>query len=110
MSCNNLSIYDDSTADTGSKCYHNDILTALGTALPHLTESCNVGIISYLDRKPGQVAKLGCHINDSPAQVDADIYHAIAAYRSRNTDSDSLYLALGNAFLRQLIINCLCNI
>lgn len=36
-SCNYLSVYDDSTADTSSKCYHNDILRALCSTLPHFT-------------------------------------------------------------------------
>ncbi len=36
-SCNDFSIYDDTAADTGSKCYHDNVFTAFCCTLPHLS-------------------------------------------------------------------------
>ena len=66
-SCNDLSIYDDTAADTGSKCYHDNVFTAFSCPLPHLSESCHVGIISCFDLKTCQISEFFLYIHDSPA-------------------------------------------
>ena len=58
---------DDTAADTGSKCYHDNVFTAFCCPLPHLSESCNVGIISCFDLKTCQISEFFLYIHDSPA-------------------------------------------
>ena len=110
VSCYNFTINDDSTTDTGAQCYHNNILTSFCTTLPHLTECCNVCIVSYFDRQTCKTSKFFCHVNNSPAKIDTIQNNSVISYRSRNSDTDAFDFSLADTFLCQLIVNGLCNV
>ena len=85
-------------------------LLPFSTALPHFAKTCNVRIISDFYFQTCLCTEFLRNIDHSPAEIDTPVNNAITPHRTRNTDSHALYITLTDAFLRQLIINRLCNI
>ena len=110
ISGDHMSVHDNSTADTGTKRYHDDIFTSFSTALPHFAKTCNVRIISDFYFQTCLCTEFLRNIDHSPAEIDTPVNNAITPHRTRNTDSHTLYITLTDAFLRQFVINRLCNI
>ena len=110
ISGNHMTVYNDSTADTGTKSHHNDIFTSFSTALPHFAKTCNIRIISNFYFQTCLCTEFLRNIDHSPAEIDTSVNNAITPHRTRNTDSHALYITLTDAFLRQFVINRLCNI
>mgnify|MGYP000246039083 CR=1 FL=1 len=45
-----LFIQNNTAADAGSECHHNEVFIAFSAALPHLAESRDIRVISAFDR------------------------------------------------------------
>ena len=88
---------NDPTADTGSECHHNDTVKASAATLPLLAECCNIGVITDLDLlNAGQLAKLICNRENSPAEVSTFKHSAVLCDRSRHTHADTKNIFLRN--------------
>ena len=66
----NLATEDNSAADTGSECYHDDTVKAASAALPHFSKSCDIGIVSDTDIGYAcQIKQFFFDIKDRPMNI-----------------------------------------
>ena len=86
---NDLSINDDSTANTGSQCYHDTALMSGCCAFPHLPQSCHIGIIAALAHKTGQFGQFSGDLFIAPAEICGMRHNALCIDRPRNSDTDT---------------------
>ena len=102
---NDLSVDDDSAADSGSECYHNNIVVAGSAALPHLTESCHIGIISGFYRQTCKLLQFFLQLYITPVKVYGTDHGTILVDRSRNTNSHTGNGVAGDPFFLNLRID-----
>ena len=98
---NDRTVNNNSAADTGSQCDHDTVLTSLAAAFPHLTKGSYICIISYFYRQTDFLRKCLCHIECTPSEIDTFTYDAVIFNRTRNTDSDTLYLVFADTGICQ---------
>ena len=95
----NLTVHNNTAADTGSQCSHDQVLCTFSTAFPHLTKSCNVGIISYFYRNLiQQFFQIICQHGISPVQINCHLYFSFFYNRSRNTYTHTGNFCFLNSF------------
>ena len=91
-----FTINNNSTADSGSKCDHNNIFAALSCTQPHLSKCSYIGIIPYLCFHTGKFFHLSFYFFISPAKVRCILNNSFRIYRCRNSDSDSFHFIFRN--------------
>ena len=93
---------DDAAADTGPQRHHDDVFKALSAAAPLLAQRRHIGVIAGDDPDAAQESRqLLRDIEDTPAQVDAAVDHAVIQHGARNTDADAFYIVHTDAVLFQ---------
>ena len=98
--CYNLTIHNDSSADTGSKRHHYNAVKSAAAAFPLLAKSCHICVITNFDfLNPCQSGYLICHRKDSPAEICAFQNNTLFCNRSRYTHADSKNIFCRNIFL-----------
>ena len=106
-----LTVEDDSSADSGPQCHHNNTLKATSASAPLLTQSCDIGIVAHTDPgDTGHSAKLLADGENTPSQIGTLEHTSVLCDRSRYTHTDS-----DNIFDRDLlflifIVDRLCDI
>lgn len=108
---NNLSINNDTTANTRSKCYHNYIFMSFSCSLPHFSQGSYICIISYHNvfnsRKPFHDFY---NINNSPSKVYTFINNCSLKDRTWYSNSNPLNFILSYLFFLAFISYRICNI
>ena len=110
MACYDLTINNDSTANTRSQCNHDHIGGTCCRTFPRFAKSSHIGIIASFCMKSCQFLHFSCNILVTPVKVYRPIYLTFGVYRSRNADSNTFYVVFGNAFLFDLGIYGCCHI
>ena len=110
MSCHDLTVNNDSTANTSSQCNHDHIGGTCCRTFPRFSKSSYICIIASFRRKSCQFFHFSCNILIAPVKVYCTVHLAFGVYRSRNTDSNAFYIIFGNAFFFDLGIYGCCHI
>ena len=110
LSRQDLSIDDNATSNTCSKCDHDHIAVTNTAAFPHLAKCCDIRIISKLCCQSCQFFQLFLCILIFPAKIRRTVDNSIYSNRSRHTDTDSLHIVPGDSLFCQLSLNRLSHI
>ena len=110
MSGHDLSVNNDTTAYTCSKCYHYHIGGACCSTLPCFSQCRYIGVISGFSMKACKFFHLSNNILISPVEIYCTCYFSFGVYRSRNTDSDAFHILFGDTLFFHLGIYCCCHI
>ena len=106
-----LSIHDDSTANTGSKGNHNNILVTFSATFPHLTKRSYICIIPRNHfHSVKKLFQFTCHFFVSPSEICCILNNSILGYRCRKPHSKSDDLFLHQFLFCHLCFHCLRNI
>ena len=72
-----LSVNNDSAAYAGSQCDHDHVLLSGSAAFPHLSQSSNICVISYLCFHSGKLFKLSFNFFVVPTEIGTSIYDSL---------------------------------
>ena len=84
-----MAFHNDTAADTGTEGHKDHIVTVLAAALPEFAQSGNVGIVTCLYRETGEFGQLFSDVENTPAQDDTLIDHALGIDGTGNTDAQT---------------------
>ena len=107
---NNLSINDNSTANSSSKSYKNYILRTCSCTFPCFSQSCYISIISSFRCKACQLCQFLCNCLKSPIKIYCTRHFASFINRTRNTNAYTVNVFFFHLALCDLIQNSLRNI
>lgn len=107
---NNLSINDDSTADTCSKSYKNNVLSSAAAAFPCFAKCATLASFPALDGSPvSSVSSLVTSLKPQK-RFTAHGTSPLLVNRSRYPDSHTVDFFFIQLTLCDLVKDCLCNI
>ena len=108
---NNLTIHNNSSADTGSQSSHDQVFRSLTTAFPHFSQCCYVRIISNFYRNSSQkIFQFISQHRISPMKIYCHCDLSFSDYRSRHSYTYTANLFFCNLFLVHFIEDCFCDI
>ena len=105
-----FSAYDDTAADTCSKCYKNHILRSGRCTFPCLTKCGYVCIVSCLCFQSCKVMKDLRNRSKSPVKIHCTCSLAFWIDWSRDADSHTFYICFIDFLFFEFEIDCICNI
>ena len=105
-----LAVDDNTAADAGSKCYHDNIVVADCSTLPHFTKCCHIGIVSDAHRKACLPGELFGERYKAPVQIDCYRNIPFFVCRSRHANACTDDLIFIQTFFCNFCINRLCDV
>ena len=107
-----VSVNDETSADTGSQCHHEQIAVTFSTALPHFAKGRNIGIISCRtsDVSAHKLSHFLCGPVSMPAKVHTYMNVTVRLYRTRNSDADAFDIIKLQLFLSHMSLYGICHI
>ena len=99
------SLNDDAAANAGTKGDKDHVITVLSAALPVLTQSCHIGIVTGLHRETGEFTQGLGNVEHAPTQIYALIDNALAVHRPGNANTDSHDGAALHVILLHILLN-----
>ena len=105
-----LALYDDAAANTGTQRNEHHVFAALAAAAPHLAQCRRVGVIGSLDREAAQVRERTCHIAAPAVEVHAGLDVAILQHGAGNAHTRAQDLVLLDALFVELAAERRCDV
>ena len=104
--CYNLAVQNDTAAYSGSQSNQDYILRTCCRTFPCFSKCSYIRIISCFGRKSCQFCQLSSNFFKSPEKVYCAENFSFIINRSRNTDSNTVYIRFIQLTLFNFIQNC----